>query len=324
MSLSASNRSCEQDSFQKASQNVHHASQAEVPSGGTTRNNANHATSPLSNLEVCPEKILKLAPLDEQFRLSKNSKGPAYCVDELCSCNLHKCVQLPKPRPFTAESHYRSEYYQKTIPSEFEGIKNYNSDGTNWESGLNGVPMYKPKPDNRDFSTETRSQFVTKQLEGTAEKVYGPTDLPWGIDPKVWKEFVSKNGPMPLSQIPQYLRFNSRPDTRDFATESRDQFKNKYISDSATVGKNGCPENVDPKIWQEYVDLVGDTANITDFLARYSYKSHPETRDFSTNYRCSYAAPESKQCQLNYLPQYPAVAWPRQHIFWDSVLKRWY
>jgi hypothetical protein len=62
------------------------------------------------------------------------------------------------------------------------------------------------------------------------------------------------------SRMPQYLFFTFLPDTRDFSTESRDQFRNKHVSDSATFGKNGCPNNIDPKLWREYVSLVGDNA----------------------------------------------------------------
>jgi hypothetical protein len=105
---------------------------------------------------------------------------------------------LPKPKPFTAESHYRSEYYQKTLPFESSRFNNSNSDGTNGVLGPDGLPIYQRQPDTRDFSTETRSQYVNKQLEGNVEKIYGPDDCPPGVDPKAWQDFVSQNGPMPL------------------------------------------------------------------------------------------------------------------------------
>lgn len=63
-------------------------------------------------------------------------------------------------------------------------------------------------------------------------------------------------------QIPAQLFYRETPDTRDFATEHRSQYKAKENDLNIggvgiTYGPDGVPVGVDPQVWRDYVAKHG-------------------------------------------------------------------
>lgn len=108
---------------------------------------------------------------------------------------------------------------------------------------------------------------------------YGPDEVPTGVDPKTWKDYVAKHGTPPpyvsccsgcsrlnfdvtdfSGKIPTYLFHRLTPESRDFATENRAEYTPKFLGNGTSkleYGPNGVPSGVDPMAWKAFVDKYG-------------------------------------------------------------------
>lgn len=313
--------------------------------GPTPANPEAWRTSPVG---TAPVRNLLLKDQDQRHRVTGAPTSPGYCVDELCSCYKHQCLPGKKPTPFEGQTVYRTEYTPKpfeSLDAKGKQALTYGPDGVPY--GVNpeawkdyvakhGIPIgdtipaylfYRSTPDNRDFTTENRAQYVPPQIPAATENVnalYGPDGVPYGVDPKTWKEYVDKHGLPASDNLPAYLFYKTTPENRDFSTEHRTEYTPKTIlKQDASLQKDGVPYGVDPILWKEYIAKHGvpPTGSIPASLF---YRSVPDKRDFVTNYRKSYTPYTVSVCPVARLPPYPVPKWPQEHTFWDPVAKTWY
>lgn len=298
-----------------------------------------------------PSRHLRLKEQDQRHRVDGAPQRPGYCVDELCSCNQHQCLRPRKPIPFDYDTTYRTVFKNKGLRSREEQLAElldpsgvpHGVDPNTWRQYIekHGIPplgnlpaclFYNPSPDTRDFVTEARAQFLPKNIEGPRQPLlYGPDGVPYGVDPKRWREYLEKYGAPPDSgHLPAYLFYKSTPDTRDFGTECRSQFTAKPLAKqrdpTAFWGGDidNPPPGIDAALWKHYVSKFGLPA-IGSILPSWLYHpSRPDTRDFVTNYRGNYVPYTINVCPVARLPPYPIPSWPREHTFWDPVAKKWY
>lgn len=86
--------------------------------GSSTTTEASPSYGRVSIPGEVPVRRLHLDDVDERRRAQSPSKKPGFCVDELCSCGLHKCTPSKVPLPFEGRTLYRDEYGAKPLPKQ--------------------------------------------------------------------------------------------------------------------------------------------------------------------------------------------------------------
>ncbi|PFH37719.1 microtubule associated protein SPM1 [Besnoitia besnoiti] len=253
-----------------------------------------------------PVRRLQLSEVDEHRRSQSPSKKAGYCVDELCSCGMHKCTPSRTPLPFEGNTHYREEFVAKPLPPQMRPGEVHVPPSLPFEAESSYRTEYGPKPLPTPLQPAEVKLPPSLPFEGQSayRADYGPKPLPPQMRPGEVKlpptlpfeaesSYRTEYGPKPLP-APIRPAEVKMPPTLPF--EGNTQYREEFV-----------PKPLPPTMKPAEVKL-------------------PPSLPFDANsmYRSQYVPKENPVCQLTRLPQYPQASYPSNHVFWDSVTKQWY
>ncbi|KFG52488.1 microtubule associated protein SPM1 [Toxoplasma gondii FOU] len=253
-----------------------------------------------------PARRLHLSDVDEAHRGQSPSRHPGYCVEELCTCGMHKCIPSRAPVPFTGSTQYRQEFVPKPLPppTQVSQVTLPPSLPFEAESSYRTEFVAKPLPPPAKFSevklpptlpfhgeSAYRTDYVPKPLPEVAKpvEVKLPPTLPFNAQSCYRSEYVAKPLPPPVQtvevKLPPSLPFEG-------STHYRDEFQVKPLPPATKATEVKLPPSL--------------------------------PFDATSMYRSDYVAKSNPICPVSKLPQYPAATYPQNHVFWDPDTKQWY
>lgn len=272
-----------------------------------------------------PVRRLALSPQEEEHRRTATQEE-GYCVDELCACDTHECATtggggfaggfgggfdnnntddalIPPPghrlvqwgpdgRPVGLSPQRWSEFVIKYgVPTERRYLPEWLF--SQQQQQMTGAQHPGQQYLSADSQPSIKPGFRPIRPDDCIQPTeFGPDGVPIGADPLAWKKFLQDHGiPLDAQQLPASLFYKNQPESRDFATEHREEYTAKIAGRSGRqiqYGPDGIPLGIDPQAWREYVAKHGLPTDESQIPAYLYYKAMPETRDFSTEFRKEY------------------------------------
>eukprot|EP00920_Eleutheroschizon_duboscqi_P002022 GHVT01005183.1.p1 GENE.GHVT01005183.1~~GHVT01005183.1.p1 ORF type:complete len:423 (-),score=78.61 GHVT01005183.1:79-1347(-) len=242
-------------------------------------------------------KRVVLSTVDEVHRQEAPSQVPGKCLEEVCTCGLHKSQVAPPPIPFLASSSYRTDFVPKAIPPREisgAGASSHCTSSADSCSSSSRCPSSDPAVHPSipfTSSSSYRSDFAPKALQPrqVPGAIHPPTTIPFAGSSAYSSDFSRKPLPLP-TPVPHLPTHQSIPFV---ATSSyRSDFMNKELPPvvvASAVSKPPC------------IPFVGTTSNRDD-----------------------YSPKQLVTCPLNRMPKPPIAQFPNSHVFWDEIARKWY
>ncbi|CBZ52654.1 hypothetical protein NCLIV_024420 [Neospora caninum Liverpool] len=253
-----------------------------------------------------PARRLHLSDLDEAHRCHSPSRQPGYCVEELCTCGMHKCIPSRAPLPFVGNTQYRQEFGPKPLPPATAATQ---------------VTL----PPTLPFEAESsyRTEFVAKPLPPPVK--FAEAKLPPPLPFEGESAYRADYRPKPLPQVPKPSEVKL-PQSLPFEAQScyRSEYVAKPLPPPVQASEVKLPPSLPFEGSTQYRDEFGPKP--LPPVAKAAEVHLPPALPFEATsmYRSEYVAKSNPICPVAKLPQYPAATYPQNHVFWDPATKQWY